>query len=82
MVNNIVLERSGNDALVLRQFTDGSHEYCIAYNYHEENGTWGHGDYYCGPNCLKNAVKTFFKDHKDIEYTYPNVSTKIEKVIE
>lgn len=43
---NVLIDRSGDDALVMRRMADGRREYVVAYGYNEETGHWGQGTYY------------------------------------
>lgn len=43
---NIVIDRMGDDALVMRKLGDGRREFVVAHGYDDETGHWGHGTYY------------------------------------
>lgn len=43
---NVLIDRSGDDALVMRRMADGRREYVVAHGYDEETGHWGYGTYY------------------------------------
>lgn len=43
---NVLIDRNGDDALVMRKMADGSREFVVAHDYDEETGHWGHGTYY------------------------------------
>ena len=43
---NVLIDRNGDDALVMRNKNDGSREFVVAHGYDEETGHWGHGTYY------------------------------------
>lgn len=43
---NVLIDRNGDDALVMRKMDDGSREFVVAHAYDEETGHWGHGTYY------------------------------------
>ena len=42
----MLIDRNGDDALVMRKMADGSREFVVAHDYDEETGHWGHGTYY------------------------------------
>lgn len=43
---NMVIDRNGDDALVMRSMDNGRREFVVAHGYDEETGHWGHGTYY------------------------------------
>ena len=43
---NVLIDRNGDDALVMRKMDDGRREFVVAHGYDEETGHWGHGTYY------------------------------------
>lgn len=43
---NVLIDRNGDDALVMRKRANGTREYVVAHGYDEETGHWGHGTYY------------------------------------
>lgn len=43
---NVLIDRNGDDALVMRKMDDGSREFVVAHGYDEKSGHWSHGTYY------------------------------------
>lgn len=43
---NVLIDRNGDDALVMRPRADGTREFVVAHGYDDETGRWSHGTYY------------------------------------
>lgn len=43
---HVLIDRNGDDALVMHKMNDGSREFIVAHGYDEETGHWSHGSYY------------------------------------
>lgn len=43
---HVLIDRSGDDALVMHKMNDGSREFIVAHGYDEQTGHWSHGTYY------------------------------------
>lgn len=43
---NVLIDRNGDDALVMRPRADGTREFVVAHGYDDETGHWSSGTYY------------------------------------
>ena len=54
--NHVLIDRNGDDALVMHKMADDRREFIVAHGYDEETGHWGHGTYY---DSLASAAADF-----------------------
>lgn len=54
--NHVLIDRNGDDALVMHKMADDRREFIVAHGYDEETGYWGHGTYY---DSLASAAADF-----------------------
>lgn len=43
---NVLIDRKGDDALVMRRMANGNREFVVAHGYDDVTGHWSHGTYY------------------------------------
>lgn len=53
---NVLIDRKGDDALVMRRLSDGNREFVVAHGYNDGTGHWNHGTYH---DSISSAVADF-----------------------